>query len=135
MILQCDATPCGEAYKSRGGSKKIISRATIYTPAKKGKEQSIEGGPVSDFWKRRVSFTSQTSATLILLQEMVATGLFLIAPLLVNFFPSERELKLRVIAKNGQKIIPKPKDEFGLLAMIKKKTNVTEKDEGNQFSV
>ena len=85
---------------------------------------------IETFWRRRVSFSSQVSPTLEFLEKTIAFCLFLVSPLLVKFFPTERKVKLRVIAKNGQKIIPKPKDEFGLLAMTRKKMALNEKDDG-----
>ena len=86
-----------------------------------------------EFWARRVGFSAKSSSPLKILEDFVAICLFLASPLLVKYFPGDREVKLRVIAKNGQKVIPKPKDEFGLLAMTRKKqvaTAANDKDEG-----
>ena len=90
--------------------------------------------PVAEYWARHVGFSTAESRRPLLriLENLVAFCLFLVSPLLVRYFPGDKEVKLRIIAKNGQKIIPKRKDEFGLLAMTRKRQTVatTDKDEG-----
>ena len=87
---------------------------------------------MEDFWRRRVAFSFRISSGMELLEETIAICLFLVSPLLVKCFPGEKEVKLRVIARNGQKIIPKPKDEFDLLTLTKRRAAATgsDKEEG-----